>query len=823
MANIPESTGCGCPEGYELIDNECVQESTTPAEYTGNLLTVTAGNKTSSYSKYGLRLYPDVSALPLPLVGAGTGSSFRLYDNYGTGPEVVPLISSGVQSTLWGADNYIGAPAQIAGCGTGASGGRLNTVGIWATGAPTKSSVVSSWNAANPSNLYADLTVQQKLDVLEPAKISFEFCVDVEKTRQYLVGIAGDNEVFIEVDGVLVAYVGVPDHYNSSTGESTLEFNYWHVFPLTIPTGQRTIKLSGINYYSLASFGAEIYDISLSDFQANLTTPFSAAPDCGNEPADLEPYIIFSTRDYIGQQIPDPSTPGQWTCPDGSELDFCNGVPQCSIISKVDQLSCCYLIDACDNEEPPFLIQLDPTETTELVIGNIYSFADRGEILRGCYKVLQQDPCDSPVVTLVTVSEDYGSDSCEVCVPCYELTDCANPENTLIIKWDKDIDPLDPNQTYIFDFAPNTCWTPELQFSPCEGTLYTAENITDTYVSCEECNKVCYRITDCTDPERVYYTEEDYSAYVGSVIQYSVDDVIYCASVDTYICRTQTYDLFPYTVEDCFKTCEACYPPPPEPAPVFEVKSRTVKPGYDTPACTPAYWDKVKCRFSEIMFQQMATDRYGIEFCCEDDKIKWEVKNELLNLAAINDPDICNETCDQSQTEVTAGEPQCLPNGFYTVDLTVTYPEDITTGQLIVNGQSFDITGTPQVVTLELLANGAPVDVSISFTDSDLTEEFPALFTAPEECEPTYATYRIVVPPTTTSIDIFYKNQNGDTLVQSTPFGKSEIQILLACVEINNLTDGLGNYYEIDGTCQSLDGSTCISTGAITITTDSIC
>ena len=546
-----------------------MQQSTAPAEYTGNLLTVTAGDKKTSYSKYGLRLYPDVSALPLPIVGDGTGSSFKLYDNYGTGSEVVPLISSGVQSTLWGADNYIGAPAQVAGCGTGASGGRLNTVGIWATGAPTKESVINTWNAANPSNLYADLTVQQKLDVLEPAKISFEFCVDVEKTRQYLVGIAGDNEVFIQVDGVLVAYIGVPDHYNASTGESTLEFNYWHVFPLTIPTGQRTIKLSGINYISQASFGAEIYDISLSDFQTNLTTPFSAAPDCGNEPADLEPYIIFSTKDYIGEQIPDPSTPGHWTCPDGSELDFCNGIPQCIIINKVDQLSCCYLIDACDNEEPPFLIQLDPEETTELVIGNIYSFADRGHILVGCYQVLQEDPCDSPVATLVTVVEDYGSDSCEVCVPCYELTDCANPENTLIIKWDKDATPLDSNQTYIFDFAPNTCWTPELQFSPCEGTLYTAENITDTYVSCEECNKVCYRITDCIDPERVYYTEEDYSAYVGGVIQYTVDDVIYCASVDTYICRTQTYVLFPYTVEDCFKTCEACYPPPPEPAPVF--------------------------------------------------------------------------------------------------------------------------------------------------------------------------------------------------------------------------------------------------------------
>jgi hypothetical protein len=291
MANLPENTGCGCPEGYELRDNECVLETTVPANYSGGLLTVTEGDKAVSYSKYGLRLYPDISSAALPIVGSGSGSAFKLYEDFGTGSELVPTISS-IQSTLWGADGSIGSPANLAGCSNTASsegfGGRLNTVGLWATGAPLKPNVINNWNLANPANLYSSLTVEQQLDVLDPAKISFEFCVDLVKEKQYLIGIAGDNECFLEIDGVKVLYLGNP----ATTGnfadgnQSTVQFNYWHVFPVTIPAGQRTIKLSGINYYDKAAFGAEIYDINLATFQSNLTTAYTASPDCGNTPAD---------------------------------------------------------------------------------------------------------------------------------------------------------------------------------------------------------------------------------------------------------------------------------------------------------------------------------------------------------------------------------------------------------------------------------------------------------------------------------------------------------------------------------------------------------
>jgi hypothetical protein len=267
--------------------------------------------------------------------------------------------------------------------------------------------------------------------------------------------------------------------------------------------------------------------------------------------------------------------------------------------------------------------------------------------------------------------------------------------------------------------------------------ILDSTNIIQTNTDCEECDKICYRITVCeSDPLETYYTEDDFSAYVGKVIQFIIPETeaVVCAEVATYKCRDEEHTLFPYTVSDCFDTCIECYPPDPEPEPPFELNLRTVRPGYDTPACTPDYWDKVKCKFSEALYQYMASIRYGIEFCCDPDMQKWVIKHELLKLAAINDPDICNETCEESQTGCSAGDPVCLPNGFYNIDLTVTYPEDFTEGNVIVNGQSFPIESSPQVVTLQLLANGAPVDISLSFSEYDVTQEFPDLFTAPE-CE----------------------------------------------------------------------------------------
>lgn len=353
-------------------------------------------------------------------------------------------------------------------------------------------------------------------------------------------------------------------------------------------------------------------------------------------------------------------------------------------------------------------------------------------------------------------------------------------------------------------------------------------NIIDIYTECTDCNAVCYLITDCTDPALVYYTEVNMEVYVGKTIQYRNEDKLFCATVSSFVCREVPEEelppVFVFAIDDCFDTCEECYPPkPPEPG-KFELNQRTVKPGYDTAACTPAYWDKIKCKFSEAVYQHMASIRYGIEFCCNADMEKWVIKNELLDLAAITDPDICNETCDESKTDCVAEEPKCDPiTGFYTIDLKIIYPETITEGQIIVNGQTFDVEESPQSVTLEnLLGNGAPVDISLSFSESDLSKEFPAAFTAPL-CDdvPIYETYQVFVESGTPTDKITYIDQSGQEQALTYEFTKLPATYTIICALKGSLTQS-GVPVIVDGSCPSAT-ETCTTIPGVTITTQSVC
>lgn len=89
-------------------------------------------------------------------------------------------------------------------------------------------------------------------------------------------------------------------------------------------------------------------------------------------------------------------------------------------------------------------------------------------------------------------------------------------------------------------------------------------------------------------------------------------------------------------------------------------------------------------------------------------------------------------------TNVTVGtQSPCDPlTGTFTQELTIEYSEAPTTGDLIVNGQTFSITGSPQTVVLSSLqANGNPQNLNISFSDDPgCGYAETSAFTAPESC-----------------------------------------------------------------------------------------
>mgnify|MGYP000959677146 CR=1 FL=1 len=82
---------------------------------------------------------------------------------------------------------------------------------------------------------------------------------------------------------------------------------------------------------------------TLAELQAStLLTPFTSSPvNCGPSEADLEPYIIFSTRDFIGEEIPVPGESGQYRCPDGSTpIEGSCEVPLCQITEVLPGSPC---------------------------------------------------------------------------------------------------------------------------------------------------------------------------------------------------------------------------------------------------------------------------------------------------------------------------------------------------------------------------------------------------------------------------------------------------------------------------------------------------
>lgn len=165
--------------------------------------------------------------------------------------------------------------------------------------------------------------------------IGFSRCIDIAVGGDYLIGIAGDNQVRLKVNGQLVF---------ERTGGDTGNFNYWHIIKLSLNSGVNVIELSGRNNGNIAAFGAEI------------SGPFPAGSletEAQQMLADYAGNIIFSTGDMEGE-IFDIGENSGWSCPnDEYALNLCAPEPQCTLTTyaecedaQVDE--CADGTDECD-------------------------------------------------------------------------------------------------------------------------------------------------------------------------------------------------------------------------------------------------------------------------------------------------------------------------------------------------------------------------------------------------------------------------------------------------------------------------------------------
>lgn len=238
---------------------------------------------------------------------------------------------------------------------------------------------------------------------------------------------------------------------------------------------------------------------------------------------------------------------------------------------------------------------------------------------------------------------------------CYRLISCDGSAQPIEVGNDLsanlgDVIRVCPDEVPNPDFDVCTCFT--IFPGSCEGAFMLPEPLS-IFTNCEECTPRCYILVDCTDVTNTVLTSDDFEQYVGQVVKLSE-----CPDTCWQVLESQscTGAACVSEVIASFETCVECLPPVPAPEPL-ELHPRRVKPGYYTPGCSPEYTENVNCNFAEQMYNQMLVDRYGLTICCDESRIKWSIKKELLDLKALYDPSLCRcflqECCPPTCVEAT--------------------------------------------------------------------------------------------------------------------------------------------------------------------------
>lgn len=269
---------------------------------------------------------------------------------------------------------------------------------------------------------------------------------------------------------------------------------------------------------------------------------------------------------------------------------------------------------------------------------------------------------------------DYSFENCEECLSTFwKLTACIGDRDPIFT--DNDLTPY-VGFILTLDGIDDTCWTLE-EVRDLEGNTFETVFVNTYYATCEEC---IVDILDCQCSTAVN------SWPVAMPIQYldcnglwQTTDPILPGARTPRLCVVEWSDIGKIASEiEWYGNCtEVQLDDTTEPntwnCPVVVPRLRSVRPGYDTPGCPADYFEKVSCKFAEALYKDVLADRYGITTNCSSDEFnKWEIKKELLNLAAITNPDYdcppiagCYDAC-----AATAGFENCLTGPCHSYSIT---------------------------------------------------------------------------------------------------------------------------------------------------------
>ena len=323
----------------------------------------------------------------------------------------------------------------------------------------------------------------------------------------------------------------------------------------------------------------------------------------------------------------------------------------------------CYLLTSCDSSVAPFVVDNDLSAIV-------------GDVVKVCPENIQVG-INNPGGQPFSISES-------VPLTVYVLVDCCNPQNEVLLP-NYNLAPIYASGSIIqIDQLPGICWTiqkPVGEVTPtilsgtitgyryancascnndfpcsvpnppditecvcftvseapdCEGAI-TLQNF-DTpqiFPTCDECisgqQPPCFLLEDCAGVLEPIITYTDLTLLLGQVIKIST-----CGDTCFEVSISQTcIGSIAVAVTANYPDCPTCLAVPQVPV---ELITRSVKPGYNTPGCSPEYTERITCKYGETMFDQMAVERYGITICCDHDVDRWDIEKRILDLKAIYDP-----------------------------------------------------------------------------------------------------------------------------------------------------------------------------------------
>ena len=393
-------------------------------------------------------------------------------------------------------------------------------------------------------------------------------------------------------------------------------YNGWGTWKFTVGTDDFFIWNSGVN--PLSNWTISITDCCAAPGMTYAESKVdSSCPEAISD-GSLTGWVIQEGVPWINVQTE--RCPGPCKCP----VDII-------VLESFDTCKDCLPVIAyrLQNCEKIYEVQYTTQDLSEYV-GSVI------ETDCGCWTVTQIDVVP-PSETLVIIDNVFKT--CNECLSTYYLLqDCSGEVGDIVTTTDL--------STYVGQVIKiencDTCWE---VFETRRFTELSNVVVVNSYKDCPECGIdlpcLCSKITNLTLTEQTveYIDCENNTQEITLVVGETSEKI--CLKKWILPTLPEGQFLYPEYFGNCLQldiTAFIC------PQPVFK-NNRTVRPGYNTPICTPAKYDEITCRFADILYKIALEKRYGITNCCPDEDDRWLIQKELIDLQALKDPNYNCQEC----------------------------------------------------------------------------------------------------------------------------------------------------------------------------------